>query len=513
MPESDSSEITPRDAYDRLLDISKEIAYIDSMITLSIWDQSIMMPERGAAYRAKAQAYLSDLMNRKLTDPEFGRLLSIAEEDTNKSLVELANLRLWRRDYDKRTRLPSDFSARESELTSLAQDAWLRARQSDNYSIFKPYLKDLFELCSERAMCLGYKEHPYDALLDDNMPGVTFAECDRLFDAIKPEIIDLIRRIKKSNGTFATDPFRNTSFPEDKQEEFLKEMTEAMGYDYRSGLLLKTRRHPDTQPIGAGDVRISVRYDEHNPLEPAAFGAIHEAGHGIYYQRIPEELYGVPAGRPPGLNIDEAMSRFFENNIGKSQAFWQHWLPVLKEKFGPETENISLDELYAYINRLNLGPIRLEADEISYVLHVIIRYEIERDLFEGRITVDDIPAVWNQKYRDYLDVDVPDNKSGILQDIHWSTPGGFGYFPAYVLGSINAAQMDATIREDHPDLDKHIASGDLSIPMAWMYEHIYRYGSIYEVPDLIKKATGKETDSSDFLNYLKSKYKKLYHLI
>ncbi len=372
-------------------------------------------------------------------------------------------------------------------------------------------MKDLVELYSERARCLGYKGHPYDALLDDSMPGMTVAECDRLFDAIKPEVIDLIRRIKKSNAAIVEDPFRNLSFPEDKQYEFVQEVTKAIGYDYRSGLLLKTRRHPETQPIGEGDVRISVRYDEHNPLD-AIFAAIHEAGHAIYYQRIPEELYGMPVGMSPGLDIDEAESRFFENYICRSKAFWQYWLPVLKGTFGPETENISLDEFYAYTNRLNPGPIRLEADEVSYVLHVIIRYEIERDLFDGKTTVEDIPAVWKQKYRDYLDVDVPDNSSGILQDIHWATAGGFGYFPAYVLGSINAAQLDAAMRRDHPDLDQHIASGDLSILAAWMYEHIYRYGSIYEVPDLMKTATGMETDSSDFLSYLKSKYEMLYHL-
>ncbi|MFB3764822.1 MAG: carboxypeptidase M32 [Methanotrichaceae archaeon] len=502
----------PKDAYDQLLSISKEVTYIESMITLSKWDQNLLMPENGTVYRAKAQAYLSDLKNRKLTDPKFGRLLSIAEKDTDKSLVEQANLRLLKRDYGKRTKMSPDFSARESKLTSLAQDAWQKARQSNNYSIFKPYLKDLIELYSERAQRLGYKDHPYDALLDDNMPGITSDECDRLFESIKPPIINLINRIKRSNVSASSDLFDDFSFPEEKQKEFLKEVTEAIGYDYRSGLLLKTRRHPDTQPIGEGDIRISVRYDESNPLEPATFSAIHEAGHGIYYQRIPRELYGMPVGNPPGLDINEAESRFFENNIGRSLVFWQHFTPVLKEKFGLKAENISPNDLYLFINRLKLGPIRLQADEISYVLHVIIRYEIERDLFGGLITVDDIPAIWKQKYMDYLGVDVPDNISGILQDIHWATPGGFGYFPAYVLGSINAAQMDAAMRRDHPDIDERIAAGDISIPASWMYEHIYKYGSIYEVHDLMRRATGKETDSSDFLKYLNEKYGKLYNL-
>jgi carboxypeptidase Taq len=517
-----SSEMEPKDAYDQLLNISREVAYIDSMITLSKWDQNLMMPEKGLSYRAKAQAYLSDLENRRLTDPEFGRLLSVAERGMSKSfarqssvkrhLIEKANLRIWRRDYDRRTKMPQNFSARESELTSLAQDAWQRARRNDSYSIFKPHLKDLAELYSERAYLLGFEEHPYDAMLDDNMPGMSSAKCDRLFEAIKPDVIDLINRIRNSDVSAPAGLFDGIGFPEERQEEFLKEVTRAMGYDYQSGLLMKTGRHPDTQPVGECDVRISVKYDEKNPLEPAAFAAIHEAGHGIYHQRIPGELYGMPAGDPPGLDMNEAESRFFENHIGRSRAFWKHFLPVLQEKFGQRTGGISLDDLYLFINRLNLGPFRLEADEVSYVLHVIIRYEIERDLFDGKITVDDIPAVWGQKYMDYLEVEVPGDRNGVLQDIHWATPGGFGYFPAYILGSINAAQMDRAMRGDHPDLDERIASGDLSIPVGWMYEHIYRYGSIYEVPDLMKRATGKETDPSDFLRYLKGKYEKLYSL-
>lgn len=206
----------------------------------------------------------------------------------------------------------------------------------------------------------------------------------------------------------------------------------------------------------------------------------------------------------------EAESRLFENNLGRSRAFWEYWLSQMKKKFRPEIDNVSLDDMYRHTNRLNISPIRLDADEVSYILHIIIRYEIERDLFDGKINVEDLPMIWSQKYKEYLGVDITDDKNGILQDVHWAA-GYFGYFPAYALGSMNAAQLEAAMRRDHPDLDQRFASGDFSIPATWMQEHVYKYGAIYDTPELMKKATGNETEAYDFLNYLNSKYKKIYN--
>jgi carboxypeptidase Taq len=505
---NNSSEITPREAYSCLLNTSLEMSYLGTMIYLSMLDQATSMPENGTEYRAKAQSYVADLINRKEIYPEFGMLLSIANNGSGWATVEAANLRLWNRDYSKRIKLSPDFAARESEMVSLAGAAWEEAREKDDYRIFEPHLKALIELNREKAKCWGYEDHPYDALLDDFMPNMTVAKCDRLFDLIKPSIIELIEEIRESNRTAPGDIYGSAQYSEAKQEELTKNITTALGFDYGSGQMEKTRRHPETFNIGAGDVRTTNRYDEHNP-EEAIMTAIHECGHGIAEQKIPQEYYGMPIGTEPGTNMAEAESRLFENNLGRSRAFWQFWLPQMKKEFRPEMDNVSLEDMYRYVNRLNLGPIRVDADEISYILHIIIRYEIERDLFDGNISVDDLPRIWSQKYRDYLGVNVSHDRDGILQDVHWAD-GYFGYFPAYALGSINAAQLEAAMRRDHPDLDQRFASGDFSTPAAWMEEHVYRYSSIYDAPELMKRATGNETEVYDFLNYLKGKYEAMY---
>jgi len=398
--QNSTPDITSKEAYNRLLNTSVEMTYLDTMISLSQWDQDISMPRNATEYRAKAQSYMVDLNNKKWIDPEFGRILSIANNGSNWSTIEAANLRLWNRDYNKRIKLPPDFAARESEMASLAQAAWENARQKDNYAIFQPHLKAMVELNKEKARYWGYKEHPYDALLDDFMPGMTVAKCDKLFDFIKPRIMELITKIKESKETASKNIYDATSYPENKLEEFTKNIASALGYDYCSGIMIKTKRHPRTYGIGCHDVRTSFHYDEHNP-EDAILTAIHEGGHGIAAQKLPDEYYGMPIGKEPGMDTAEAESRLFENNLGRSRAFWQYWLPQLKKEFRPEMDNVSLDDMYRHVNRLNIGPIRMDADEISYILHVIIRYEIECDLFDEKISVDDLPRTWHQKYKEY----------------------------------------------------------------------------------------------------------------
>jgi len=518
-----ATEIAPRDAYNRLLNTSVEMAYLDTMIGLSQWDQDVSMPDNATEYRAKAQSYMEDLKNKKWIDPEFDRLLSIANSGSNWSTVEAANLRLWNRDHDKRIKLPPNFAARESEMVSKALAAWEDAREKDNYSIFQPHLKALVELNREKARYWGYTEHPYAALLDDYSPGMTAAQCDRLFEAIKPRIIELIVNIKESevndSGTNGSNKaarialkniYGNAAYPEAKQEALMKNITAGLGFDYGAGIMVKAKRNPSTYDIGIHDVRTSLRYDEHNP-EIALLDVIHECGHGIAGQRIPIEYHGMPIDGEPGMDMAEAEARLFENNLARSRAFWQYWLPQMKAEFKPNMDNVSVDDMHRYINRLNIVPIRIDADEVSYILHIIIRYEIERDLFEGKISFDDLPKIWNQKYKDYLGLDISNDNDGILQDVHWAG-GSFGYFPAYAVASVNAAQLEAAMRRDYPNLDQRLASGESSAPAAWMQEHVYKYGAIYNTPELMKKATGNETEAYDFLNYLDGKYKQIYSL-
>lgn len=510
-------DITIKEAYNSLLNTSVEMAYLDSMISLSQWDQDISMPQNGTEYRSRAQSYMEDLKNKKWIDPKFGRLLSIANNGSNWSTIEEANLRLWNRDYNKRIKLPPDFAARESIMVSKSLAAWENAREKDNFTIFQPHLEALIELNREKARNWGYKEHPYDALLDDFMPGMTVAKCDSLFEAIKPQIIELIVKINGSgtndsntNKTPLKNVYGNAFYQKEKQEALLKNLTSALGFDYSSGIMVKAKRNPSTYNIGVHDVRTSLRYDEHNP-EIALLDVIHECGHGIAAQRIPDEYCGMPIGTEPGMDMAEAGARIFENNLGRSQAFWQYWLPQMKNEFRPNMYNVSVDDMHRYINRLNIIPIRLDADEVSYIIHIIIRYEIERDLFEGKISVDDLPVIWKQKYKEYLGLNITDDNEGILQDVHWAG-GSFGYFPAYAIASLNAAQLEAAMRRDHPDLDERFASGDFSIPATWMQEHVYRYGAIYDTLELMKMATGNDTEADDFLKYLSSKYGKIYNL-
>ncbi len=515
-----NADITPQEAYSQLLNTSFEMAYLDTMISLSQWDQDISMPENATKYRAKAQSYMEDLKNKKWIDPQLGRLLLIANNGSNWSRIETANLRLWNRDYNKRIKLPADFAARESEMVSESLVAWENAREKNNYSIFLPYLKNLVELNREKARAWGYEEHPYDALLDDFMPGVTAAKCDELFETIKPHIVELIVKIREAglNGsesdncimTAAKNVYGNATYPKEKQEALLRNLTSALGFDYESGIMVKAKRNPSTYGIGMHDVRTSLRYDEHDP-EIALLDVIHECGHGIAAQRIPDAYVGMPIASEPGMDMAEAEARLFENNLARSIAFWQYWLPQMKNEFRPNMDNVSVDEMHRYINRLNIVPIRIDADEISYIIHIIIRYEIERDLFEGRISVDDLPIIWNQKYKEYLGLNITDDNNGILQDVHWAY-GNFGYFPAYAIASMNSAQLEGAMRRDHPDLDQRFASGDFSIPADWMEEHVYKYGGIFDTPQLMKKATGNETQAYDFLSYLDSKYGRIYNI-
>jgi len=501
---------SPVEAYNKLLDIDRELNYIGSTISLLAWDKSNFMPPDGAEYRGKLVTYFSNMSYEKMTDPEFGKLLSIAEKMENQSDVEKANLHIWRRYYDKEIKLPHDFVSYKSEVTSKAIDAWKKGREENDYSIFQHHLKLQVDISKETVEYMGYDSCLYNGMLDFYVEGLTVEECDKLFEELKPSIIALLKKIKESDVKIPDILFPGNVFPEEKQKELLKTMSQKAGYDLQKGFISKTSLHPETTVMGPEDVRITTRFDETNPFSPSLRTGFHEAGHAIYFQNLPEEYSMMPAGFCAGTDLSEGIARYYENHISKNMSFWTYWLPEFKHTFSIE-DNISSEDIYRYVNRVSMSPLRLEADELTYVLHIIIRYEIERDLFSGKITADDLPSVWKEKYKEYTGIDVTDDKSGILQDIHWAT-GGFGYFPSYVIGSIEAAQLDAAMRRDCPDLDRQMASGDFSFPLSWMKEHIYKYGAVYTSSELVKKATGKELTSEDFINYLNNKYRVIYEL-
>ena len=350
-------------------------------------------------------------------------------------------------------------------------------------------------------------EHPYDALLDKYEEGLTTTQCDALFARIKEILVPIIQKVQKSNRKPSRDLFKSVSFDIEKQQAFGRQVSAALGFDYNAGRL-DVSEHPFTNRIDTGDVRITTAFHLKDPLD-ALFSTVHESGHGIYEQGLLSEYRGTPLGTTSSMSIHESQSRFYENHLARSRPFWEHWFPKFKEVFPGETAGIGFEEFYRFVNRIEPSLIRTAADEFTYHLHIIIRFEIERDLLNGALDAAQLAEVWRQKYKSYLGLDVPDDASGVLQDVHWSW-GSFGYFPTYSFGSAYAAQFEAAMRRDIPALDECIRKGQFSVPRLWLNEHIHQYGCLYTPSELIKQATGKLFDPADLINYLNNKFRSVY---
>ena len=452
--------------------------------------------------------YLQEFAHRKQADPRIGELLDAAEQGSWPA-GPAANLREWRRDYEQGTRLPHALVRRRAELTAQANSVWQEARANNRFAAFAPYLGELIALSREIADRLGWQGERYDALLDLYEPGLTTAVIETFFADLRAHVVPLFQQIAaspvKGNGAL----LRNAEFPIAGQEALGLAVTEALGFDYRAGRL-DISAHPFTTSFGRKDVRLATRYDLAWPFQ-SLMGTIHEAGHGMYDQGLPEEHEGTPLGETVSLGIHESQSRFFENNIGRSRAFWQYWYPRFQQEFPGRVEHISFDDFYCLINDVCPSLIRVEADEVTYNLHIMVRFEIERDLFRDAIPPADLPAVWNDKYQRYLGITPATDRGGVLQDVHWSW-AYFGYFPTYSLGTVYAAQLEAALRRDVPDLDWQMASGDFSQPLSWMREHVHCYGKLYRPKELIEKATGHPPSAADYVAYLTRKYSQIYRL-
>ena len=497
-----------REAYDELVQRSKEIFTIGSTNALVGWDQRVNMPPSGIKHRAEMTTYLQELLHRKQADPRLGELLETAEQG-NWAAEPAANLREWRRDYDPASRLPPALVRRRGELTARANIVWQEARANNRFTAFAPYLGDLIALSRDIADHLGWLGERYDALLDLYEPGLTTADVEALFADLRSHLVPLFRQILgspvKGDGTL----LRNAEFPIAGQQALGVAISGALGFDYAAGRL-DVSTHPFTTSFGRQDVRLTTRYDLTWPFQ-SLMGTIHEAGHGIYDQGVPEAHEGTPLGETVSLGIHESQSRFFENNIGRSHAFWRYWYPRFQLEFPGLVEHISFDEFYCLVNDVCPSLIRVEADEVTYNLHIMARFEIERDLFRDSIRPADVPAVWNEKYLRYLGITPATDREGVLQDVHWSW-GYFGYFPTYSLGTVYAAQLEAALRRDVPDLDRQMASGDFSQPLNWMREHVHCHGKLYLPKELIERATGKPPNTHDYIRYLTHKYSEIYKL-
>lgn len=479
----------------------KELAHLASTAAVLEWDNEVNVPPLGRDARAEMVAYIAGLRHEKFTAPEFETILLEAESVKKLTSEEQCIVREARRDFDKAKKLPSNFIRELAQVCANSTDAWRQAKQLGNFKIFQPHLEKIVDLKIKEAEYLGYQESPYDALLDNFEPGMTAREVERILGELREFLPGFIQQIKKSHSKI---PAMKAKALAEKQIEFGREVVAQLGYDFDAGAF-HISEHPFCTSFHPYDVRLTARHKPNDPVM-VLYDLIHEAGHGMYGQGLLAEHYGTPLSEPVSFAIDESQSRFWENMIGRSRAFWQYWYPKFQKTFPEPFAKISLNDFYRSLNKVKPGLIRIDADEVTYNLHIMIRFEIEKMLIERQITVAEAPKIWNQKTEQYLGITVPDDGKGILQDIHWAD-GLFGYFPTYAIGNIYAAQLWAAMRRDIKSLDQKIAKGQFAAIREWLREKIHIHGRMYAPVELIRRATGEVPTSKYLIEYLIDRYR------
>jgi carboxypeptidase Taq len=467
------------------------------------------MPPGGAEARGNQLALIGRLAHERGTSPELGKLLDelkpyAANLDPDSEDARL--VKVTARDFDKATRVPSSHIVEFAQVTTLAQQAWVEARQKSDFSIFRPHLEKIIALRQEYASFFPNFDHPYDALLDDFEPGMKTAEVKAIFEGLRPKQVELIKAIAAKPQV--NDSFLHQSFDVTRQWSFGEEVISKFGYDWNRGRQDKAA-HPFTTEFGLNDVRITTRVDP-DFLNPMLFGSMHECGHALYSQGVAPELERTGLERGASLAVHESQSRMWENLVGRSLPFWECFYPRLQQVF-PQLAEMPLEKFYKGINKVQPSLIRVEADEATYNLHIMLRLEIEIALLEGKVAVKDLPAVWNAKMQEYLGVTPPDDATGVLQDIHWSG-GMIGYFSTYALGNLISAQLWEKINQDIPDLGDQIRTGKFETLLAWLREKIHRHGAKFEPQELIQKVTGSRIDPAAYVRYLTKKFGEIYNL-
>ena len=496
-------------AYERLLNLSKEIYLLHSSMAVLDWDQKIYIPKGGVEHRGNQLALLAGMSHQKATAPEIGDLLKQLEGSSIASdadSFEAANIREIKHSYDKLVKIPQSLVEELTRVTTVAHEVWADARKKSDFSIFFPYLEKIIKLKHQQAEAVGYEKHPYDALLDDFEPGATIEQVAKVFADFRDELVELVKAIINS-GKRPDSSILSRDYPVDRQERFGKEVAAAIGYDFDRGRLDVTV-HPFCTGIGPGDVRITTRYNP-NHFGQAFFGIMHESGHGIYEQGLNPESYGTPAGDSVSLGIHESQSRMWENLVGRSRPFWRHFFPKAQKLYPEALGNVKFDDFYLAINEAKPSFIRVEADEVTYNLHILVRFEIEQAFFGGDLSPKDIPAAWNEKFKTYFDVAPPDDAKGCLQDVHWSA-GYIGYFPTYSLGNLYSAQFFNQAKKELGNLEEQFARGEFGKLKDWLREKIHRQGQRYRAEKLVEVVTGKPLSHRPLMDYLKVKYGDVY---
>jgi carboxypeptidase Taq len=487
---------------DELKNRATELTNLNNILALLQWDQEIMMPTAASAERADQFAVLSSIIHQKISDPKLGFLIKQAEEETEDSTIaDQALFRVLKREHDKNIKLPEAFVADFARLTSKALPIWVDARRQSDFTLFSPALEKIIAMCRQQADYLGYTDHPYDALLDIYEEDLTTAEVTEVFASLKPELVELVQHMAEKSSTIKNPLANLTPMAQQDQILFSEKLLAAIGYDFNRGRQ-DISAHPFTTSLGHNDRRVTNRFRP-DSLE-FIFSALHEGGHALYEQGIAEINTTTPLDEGVSLGIHESQSRLWENIIGRSRPFWHQYYPMLQNIMPKQFMDISLDDFVRDINRVHPGLIRVEADEVSYNLHVLIRFELEKQLIEGTLSVRDLSALWNEKYANYLGVQVDSDANGVLQDIHWAH-GSFGYFPTYTIGNLAAAQIWQAYCRFDPDYQQTIQHGELAKVKQWLTNNIYCHGAVFQPAVLMKRVCGEQLTSRYFIDYLKSK--------
>ncbi len=501
-----SAEASLRELKRRLLEIA-DLSAVGSML---YWDQATYMPPGGAAARGRQSAVLRRLAHERSVDPEFGALLDAIEphaaalpfESDDASLIRIAL-----RDFEKAIKVPAEYVARASAHSSASYDAWTRARPANDFAAMVPYLETSLELSREYAGFFAPHQHVMDPMIDDADEGMTTASVRGFFSELRSELVPLARAI--CDQAPADDRCLNGTFAESAQLAFSHRVAERLGYDFQRGRLDKTH-HPFCTKFSLGDVRITTRVREHDPGD-ALFSTIHETGHAMYEQGVATALEGTPLGYGTSAGVHESQSRLWENVVARSHAFWQHFYPALQAAF-PQFAPVPLDTFYRAINKVQRSLIRTEADEVTYNLHVMLRFELEADMLEGKLRVTDLPEAWRAGMQSVLGIAPPDDRDGCLQDVHWFSGGIGGSFQGYTIGNVLSAQFHAAAVKAHPEIPRQIEAGEFGTLLGWLRENVYRHGRKFTPNDLVQRATGAPMSTAPYVKYLREKFGALYVL-
>jgi carboxypeptidase Taq len=491
--------------YQQYQELTQKAADLSSAAAVLGWDQETYMPPKSFPFRGRQLATLASQAHTITTSETYGNLLQELAAKEDLTYVRAHNVRLSLEDFEKARKLPEAFIDAVTQASSSCLNAWIQARQQNDFKIYAPELDKMIGLKREQAQRYGFEQHPYDALMDDYEKGATVEILDGVFDQVKATLPVLLGQIAAAPQV--DDSFFNKFYPKEEQWAFSLEVLRAMGYDFEAGRQ-DYSEHPFTTSFSPTDVRVTTRVNEHN-LASMLWSSIHEGGHALYEQGLPQTQYGMPLGAAASLGIHESQSRLWENCVGRSLPFWQHFYPRLQHRFKDQLGGVAVDAFYRGMNKVQPSLVRTEADEITYHFHVLIRYQIEKGLIEGQINTADLPAIWNEQYRHYLGVTPPDDLTGILQDVHWSH-GSFGYFPTYSLGSFYAAQFFEEATKQQPQMATNIASGNYEPLLKWLREQVHHHGRKYRSEELCKQITGRGLDFSSFMNYATAKYAGIY---